>query len=38
MFSRCRRVTSSLSPKKARAGTIKVITMAKPLKIAPATK
>ena len=38
MLSRCRRVTRSFRPKKARAGTISVTTMAKPLKMAPATK
>jgi len=38
MFSRCRIVMMSFSPKNSRLGTTRVITMAKPLKIAPATK
>ena len=38
MFSRCLRVITSLSPKNCRAGTSKVITIANPLKMAPATK
>ncbi len=38
MFSRCRKVMISSSPKNCRAGIISVITMAKPLKMAPATK
>ena len=38
MLSRCRTVTRSFSPKNARAGTISVTTIAKPLKMAPATK
>ena len=38
MFSRCLRVITSFSPKSCRAGTSSVITMANPLKIAPATK
>ena len=37
MLSMCRTVMSSLRPK-MRAGTISVTTMAKPLKMAPATK
>ena len=37
-LSRCRRVTSCFSPKYARAGTISVTTIARPLKMAPATK
>ena len=38
MLSRCRSVTMSLSPKNCRAGIISVSTIAKPEKIAPATK
>ncbi len=38
MLSRWRIVTSSFRPKYARAGTISVTTIAKPLKMAPATK
>ena len=38
MVSRCRKVMKSFSPHHWRAGMASVITMAKPLKIAPATK
>src|SRR5450432_1409372 len=38
MFSRCFIVTTCLSPKKWRAGTIQVKTMANPENTAPATK
>src|SRR3954467_3363421 len=38
MFSRCFMVTTCFSPRKRRAGTIQVMTIAKPEKTAPATK
>src|SRR5260370_29626426 len=38
MFSRCFMVTTCLRPRNSRAGTIQVMTMAKPEKTAPATK
>ena len=38
MFSRCRVVTTSFSPQRIRKGTIRVITIDSPEKIAPVTK
>ena len=38
MLSMCRRVMKFFSPNSSRAGTARVTTMAKPLKMAPVTK